>query len=241
MSSAKAENPVGGLSSPIMQAIESLALFPLADVVLLPEVSVPLFIFEPRYRQMTRDSLAGSRRIGMIAVRPDGIADLQGNPKIFEVGCVGRVAHAQEQPDGTFQILLIGEQRFRIRKEHELEPDRLYRSAQVDLLEDPEPTTTADITRLKASRVHILDTLMQLMTRTQADDSAENQLAGLSALEPTRLINALAQSISFDPIERQQLLQADSILTRFEIMGDLLRFRMAEGGSAAPGSRSLLN
>lgn len=224
-----------------MQAIESLALFPLSDVVLLPEVSVPLYIFEPRYRQMTREALDGSRRIGMIAVRPDGVADMQGDPRTFDVGCVGRVAHAQERPDGTFQILLIGERRFRIREEHARAPDRLYRSARVELLEDLEPTTEDEKDRLEASRASLLEMLAQLITRAGSDASPEERLAGFSTLEPTRLINALAQSVSFDPIERQQLLEADSILTRFEIMGDLLRFRLAEVGGAASGSRSRLN
>ncbi len=92
-----------------MTQIDSLALFPLSDVVLLPEVSVPLYIFEPRYRQMTRDALAGTQQIGMVTVRPDSLAEIAGNPPIFEVGCLGRIAHAQERPDGTFQILLIGQ------------------------------------------------------------------------------------------------------------------------------------
>ena len=54
-----------------MQQIESLALFPLSNVVLLPEVSVPLYVFEPRYRQLTRDALEGGQRIGMATVRPE--------------------------------------------------------------------------------------------------------------------------------------------------------------------------
>ena len=61
-----------------MGQIDSLALFPLADVVLLPEVAVPLYIFEPRYRQMTRDALDGAHQIGMVAVRPDSVAGMAG-------------------------------------------------------------------------------------------------------------------------------------------------------------------
>jgi Lon protease-like protein len=223
-----------------MQGIEALALFPLSDVVLLPQLSVPLYIFEPRYRQMTRDALASSRQIGMVAVRPDAVADMRGDPPIFDVGCVGRIAHAEQRPDGTFQILLVGEHRFRIREEHPREGDRLYRSAHVDLLEDAEPVSEEDLARLDVTRVHVLDVLTRIVNRARPDTSSE-QLAGFANLEPTRLINALAQSISLDPIERQQLLEADSILTRFEIMGDLLRFRLAGAQLTGAPSGSLPN
>lgn len=91
-----------------MPIIESLALFPLSDVVLLPEVSVPLYVFEPRYRQMTRDALAGGHQIGMVTVRPDSVSAMAGNPPVFEIGCLGRIANAQARPDGTYQILLLG-------------------------------------------------------------------------------------------------------------------------------------
>ena len=63
-----------------MNSIDSLPLFPLADVVLLPDVSVPLRLFEPRYLQMARDALAGSAQIGMVTIRPDSLADIAGDP-----------------------------------------------------------------------------------------------------------------------------------------------------------------
>jgi Lon protease-like protein len=98
-----------------MEQIESLPLFPLSDVVLLPEISAPLTLFEPRYRQMARDAIAGTNQIGMVTVRPDSVDQMEDDPPIFDIGCLGRIAHAQEQPDGTFQILLLGVDRFRIR------------------------------------------------------------------------------------------------------------------------------
>ena len=114
-----------------MGQIESLALFPLSDVVLLPELSVPLYIFEPRYRQMTRDALAGSHQIGMVTVRPDSVDAMSADPPVFDIGCLGRIAHAQQRPDGTFQIMLLGESRFRILAEDARTSEQLYRSARV--------------------------------------------------------------------------------------------------------------
>jgi hypothetical protein len=54
-------------------------------------------------------------------------------------------------------------------------------------------------------------------------------------------VNALTQSIAFSPIERQQLLEAESITGRFQIMGDLLRFRLAEIGAGESGTTTLPN
>jgi Lon protease-like protein len=219
-----------------MDRIETLPIFPLSDVVLLPEVSVPLFIFEPRYRQMTADALAGTHQIGMVTVRPEAVSSMAGSPPVFEIGCLGRIAHAQERPDGTYQLLLVGERRFRILEERSADPERLYRSARVELLDDAAPCDGNESNRLDGSRATLLELLEDLLERTAPADSEAGSetevapLAGFEALEPARLVNALAQSISFRPAERQRLLEADSILDRFEIMGDLLRFRLAELG-----------
>lgn len=224
-----------------MSQIESLALFPLSDVVLLPEVSVPLYIFEPRYRQMTRDVLASSLQIGMVTVRPDSVASMAADPPIFKIGCLGRVAHAQQRPDGTYQIMLLGESRFRILEEEPPTGERLYRSARVELIPDRIPQTAAEVDAIQRSRNELLGLLERLVRHLNSNHDPKRATEAFARLEPTRLVNALSQSISFSPIERQQLLEAESILGRFETMGDLLRFRLAELGAGEPGSTTLLN
>ena len=224
-----------------MKQIESLALFPLSDVVLLPEVSVPLYIFEPRYRQMARAALEGSHQIGMVAVRPDAVDGMAGDPAIFDIGCLGRIAHAQERPDGTFQIMLMGESRFRILEEDTRPAEQLYRSARVELLDDPEPTTPQEIEAMKDTRAEMLELLERLILRIGSADDPAKAIEAFARLESTRLVNALTQSISFSPIERQQLLEADSIANRCETMSELLRFRLAATGGVDPNSSPLPN
>ena len=224
-----------------MDEIESLPIFPLADVVLLPEISVPLTLFEPRYRQMIRDVLAGAHQIGMVTVRPDAIAQMAGDPEVFEIGCVGRIAHSQEQPDGTFQILLAGSSRFRILREESRTGDRLYRSARVELLSDETPTDSRAIEELEARRTELLNCLERLVRSLGHAGAEDPAIAAFERLEPARLINALTQSLSLRPVERQRLLEANSISSRFEIMSDLLRFRLAEVAAGEPGSTSLPN
>ena len=224
-----------------MSQIESLALFPLSDVVLLPEVSVPLYIFEPRYRQMTRAALEGSHQIGMVAVRPASVDRMAGDPAIFDIGCLGRIAHSQERPDGTIQIMLVGERRFRILEEDKRPTEQLYRSARVELLDDPEPTTPQEIAEMNGTRVALLELLDQLIRRIGSSDDPTKAIEAFARLESTRLVNALTQSISFSPIERQQLLEAHSIANRCETMSELLRFRLAATGGLDPSSSALPN
>jgi Lon protease-like protein len=223
-----------------MTVIESLPLFPLSDVVLLLDSSVPLFIFEPRYRQMTRDALAGARQIGMVTVRPDSIDSMAGDPPIFEVGCLGRIAHAQERPDGTFHVLLVGESRFRILSESPRSGDRLYRSARVALLEEQQPGSASEHERLRQRRIELLELLSRFVRGLGAaiDDPART-LASFERLESVLLVNAITQSIPFRAIERQQILESDSLLARFEIASDLLRFKLAESGAGEIGTRRL--
>ncbi|MEM9176913.1 MAG: LON peptidase substrate-binding domain-containing protein [Myxococcota bacterium] len=224
-----------------MTIVDSLALFPLSDVVLLPEVSVPLYIFEPRYRQMTRVALEGSMQIGMVTVRPDSVDAMAGDPPIFEIGCIGRIAHAQQRPDGTYQIMLIGEQRFRILEEDSRDAEQLYRSARVALLEDVEPTTDAEFGSMETARETLLELVERLIRRIGTAEDPARAMEPFEKLESPRLVNALAQSIAFSPIERQQLLQADSIVGRCETLSELLRFRLAATGMTDGGGAPLPN
>ena len=93
-------------------------LFPLPGLVMFPHVVLPLHIFEPRYRQMTEDALAGDRLITMIQISPLPKGKSWVEPvQIEEVGCLGRIIQHERLPDGRFNILLLGRKRVRIRRE----------------------------------------------------------------------------------------------------------------------------
>src|SRR5262245_40726916 len=95
-----------------------IPLFPLPNVVLFPGVPLPLHIFEPRYRDMVRDTPAGERSlIGMVLLRGDWRKEYYQNPEVFAVGCAGRVMSVQPLPDGRYNILLHGLREFVIENE----------------------------------------------------------------------------------------------------------------------------
>ena len=117
-------------------------LFPLPNLVAFPQVYQPLHIFEPRYRQMTADALAGDRLIALVLLKPGWEADYEGRPEVHPVACLGNLVADQLLPDGRYNLLFQGLRRIRIRKE--LRTDKLYRSAQVELLDD-QPVTAAGL------------------------------------------------------------------------------------------------
>jgi Lon protease-like protein len=112
-------------------------LFPLPNLVLFPYAVQPLHIFEPRYRQMTRDALAGDRLIAMVLLRPGWEADYQGRPPLHAVACLGRILAEQRLDDGRYNLLLRGLRRVRILQE--VASPAQYRSAHVELLADVPP------------------------------------------------------------------------------------------------------
>src|SRR5688572_10373064 len=114
----------------------SIPIFPLPNVVLFPNVFLPLHIFEPRYRAMVSDALGDDRIIGMVLLQPGYESDYEGRPPVFAVGCAGLMTHAEPLGDGRFNIVLRGLERFRIDGEEEGKP---YRIAQVKALPEPTP------------------------------------------------------------------------------------------------------
>ena len=105
-------------------------------MVLFPQVMQPLHVFEPRYRQLAADALAGDRYIAMALLKPGWEKDYAGNPEIYPVACLGRIVAEQQLPDGRYNLLLRGMSRVQIVQE--IPHTKLYRKARVDLLVDVE-------------------------------------------------------------------------------------------------------
>ena len=85
--------------------------------MLFPNVFLPLHIFEPRYRQMVADALAGDRIIGMVLLRPGHEDDYDGAPPIYTTGCSGLITHVEQLEDGRYNLVLRGLEKFAIQSE----------------------------------------------------------------------------------------------------------------------------
>jgi Lon protease-like protein len=91
-------------------------LFPL-QTVLLPEVHLPLHIFEPRYRQLTVDLVTDTvpgREFGVIAIRGSLVREIESLDHVHPVGCTALLREAKRLPDGRFDVVTTGKRRFRL-------------------------------------------------------------------------------------------------------------------------------
>ena len=109
-------------------------LFPLPNLVLFPHVVQPLHVFEPRYRQLTADTLASDRLVAPVLLRPGWEDESSARPSIHSIACLGRVVAEQLLPDGRYNLLVRGLSRLHVHKEES--NDRLYRTARAELLVD---------------------------------------------------------------------------------------------------------
>ena len=117
-----------------------IPIFPLPNVVLMPRAVLPLHVFEPRYRTMTRDALSGSRLIVIALLKPGFETEYQTlDVPIHREVCVGRILREERLPDGRFNFLLQGLSRAKVVRENkELE----YRRGQLACI----PPISADAT-----------------------------------------------------------------------------------------------
>jgi Lon protease-like protein len=108
-----------------LRALEDLAalpVFPLPNVVLFPGATLPLHVFEPRYRELTREVLAGRQLMAVARLQTGFEDDYEGRPPLFDVCGVGSVIDSVAHGDGRYDITLRGLARDRIVKE--LPPDK---------------------------------------------------------------------------------------------------------------------
>ena len=189
----------------------TLPLFPLPSVVLFPNVFLPLHIFEPRYRQMVSDALAGDRIIGMVLLQT-AESEGEGRPAIYEVGCAGLITHVERLPDGRFNIILRGFEKFRIIGEEAPSSDVLYRRALVAPIGDE--VSSSDRAQLRSER----------------GDTPRLP----EAMDDEDLVNTLAQYLQFDPLERQALLERTGPLARCRSMIELLEMKALDRGPTGP-------
>ncbi len=112
---------------------EVVAVFPLPEVVLFPRTIIPLHVFEPRYRELMADALAGSGTLAIALLKP-GYQPLYYTRRapIHPVIGVGSILESEQVDDGNYNLLLRGVGRARIVEEL---ATHAYRRARVEPIE----------------------------------------------------------------------------------------------------------
>lgn len=173
-----------------------LPLFPL-HVVLFPGMSLPLHIFEERYRLMIGTCMVTDRTFGVVLIQSG--PEVGGRAEVFPVGTTARIEEIVRLPDGRMNLLAIGERRFRILERY---PDQPYALAHVRFLEDrPEAVPAALIRRVQQRFLRYL--------RQHGVPAAGGRRIELPA-DPIALSYVVAASLRTPPRDRQRLLELDS-------------------------------
>ena len=194
---------------------KKIAVFPLSNFIIFPKTTVPLNIFEPRYIDMINDSMRSNKFIGMI--QPKSLKDEDNfNPKLYRIGCLGKIISFKETDDGRYLIELKGLIRFETREE--VTSEKKYREFTVnfenffdDLNEGKENIKFSDLEL-------IFKDLKSLFEK-------RGFIINWKALEKQSLdetINALAMASPFTIEEKQVLLEAKNLDIRKNKISEIL-------------------
>lgn len=183
----------------------------LPNMALFPGAMLPLYIFEPRYRQMLHDVLAGDRLFVVAPPRPDTDAE-----QPCRLGCLGLVRASVENADGTSHLFLLGLQRVTVL---ELIPDRPYPTLRLS----PAPDVDAESVRAEAIALRVKELARENLHQEKAPAGLKEFEARVAAEDsPTRLADLVAHVLLTDPTRKQALLETLSVPERLEKLAAFL-------------------
>ena len=192
-----------------------IPVFPLSNFIIFPKTTVPLNIFEPRYIDMINDSMKTNKLIGMIQPKNSQNSNLI-QPKLHEIGCLGKITSFKEIEDGRYLVDLKGIARFKVINEKKT--DKKYRECDVsyeDYLQDLSEEKDA----LKFSDLELIFKDLKSLFEKRGFIINWNALEKQS-LDET--INALAMASPFSLEEKQVLLEAKNLDIRKNKIAEIL-------------------
>ena len=193
-----------------------ISIFPLSNFIIFPKTTVPLNIFEPRYIEMIDDSMKKNKFIGMIQPK-HSIKENFDEPKLHEIGCLGKITSFKETDDGRYLIDLKGLIRFKVIKE--LETKKKYRECEIDYKNFYDDLENKD-EELKFSDLELIfQNLKSLFEK-------KGFIINWKALEKQSLdetINALVMASPFTLEEKQVLLEAKNLDLRKNKISEILK------------------
>lgn len=207
---------------------ETLPIFPLAGVLLLPRGRLPLNIFEPRYLAMTRDALGGDRLIGMVQPS-DPNQPASGNPPVYPTGCAGRITSFSETDDGRYLITLTGLCRFHIREELPLHSG--YRRVV------PQWDDFASDLRTPREPAFDRERLLRGLRSYFDKHQIKAEWDAIGSVPGERLVTSIAMVCPFEPSEKQALLEAPGLDERAQLLTAIVEMAIIEGSGESGGAR----
>ncbi len=196
--------------------IIEIPLFPL-NMVLFPGMAQPLHIFEPRYRQMTAYSLDTNVPFGIVLALPASEPERETPAR---VGALARIVDYMRLPDGRYNLLTIGAERFEI---IEIKQTRPYLTAVARIITDDRPEET-DLDDLITRARSALEEYLRLMLTLIGSEEREISIPR----DPSELSFLIAGCLTCEDTQKQELLELRSISSRLRREIDLLREETGE-------------
>ncbi|HEV7861951.1 MAG TPA: LON peptidase substrate-binding domain-containing protein [Acidimicrobiia bacterium] len=195
--------------------VRRLPMFPLGTV-LLPSAHLPLHIFEPRYRALIRDCLAGDREFGVVLIERG--QEVGGGDIRFPVGTVARILQTVELPDGRWLVDAVGTDRFRVT---EWLPEDPYPLAMVEDL-DEEPFDAGPEAEAAGRRTAVERLLRQVLAiQVELGFPAPSAVRTLDENPATAAYEAALLS-PIGPMDSQKLLEAPGAVARLALLETML-------------------
>jgi Lon protease-like protein len=196
-----------------------LPLFPLEQVVLFPGMSLPLRIFEERYKVMIGACQVTDQLFGVLLIRAGREVGEPADPE--QVGCTARMTRIDRLPDGQMHILTVGEQRFRLNGPPRVMPEG-YLIGDVQLIADQghAPVAAELVTNVTQEFSRYQQATLALTGRIQPIGQVE------LPRDPVRLSYRVASTLYVDARERQRLLETDDVASRLQRELTLLKQAM---------------
>lgn len=189
------------------EELEELPLFPLNTVV-FPYSQIQLNIFEDRYRALVRECLDTDKGFGIVLIRSG--KEVGGPAEPYMVGTAVRIVGAHTYADGTMDIHVLGERRFRIRRLDDSRPFLVgYVEPVVEMEVDPGPRTDALVMKVQESFRALIERIME-----RQDFRVEISFPS----DPTALSFIVANVLQIENIQKQRLLELTDTNERFVAM-----------------------
>jgi len=178
-----------------MASEKIIPLFPLG-LVLLPQMPLPLHIFEERYKLMVGQCLAAGTAFGIVFLNG---SDLQ------TVGCTAAIVEVLKRyPDGRLDILTRGQLRFAIKNLYDRKP---YLEGRVTFFDDqPEEDTQASMDLVRSG--------MALLKQFAPIAEIQDGYGDIEKLNTKSISFAIAGCEGFSQEEKQRFLEMTSTFTR---------------------------
>jgi ATP-dependent Lon protease len=212
--------------------VDELAVFPL-PVVVFPGMTVPLHVFEERYKRLVRHATALDEPRFVIAPPPGERLEDEGSARPGEIGTILDVLDASENPDGTFRLLGHGRERCRlvsVREENVPEPgggERPLWYAQVE----PWPLERGDPNDEQVAAWDALEAFERYGRRFFAPEAREQATSAMPG-DPLYQASFVCANLRLPAPDAQRLLEAPSLVDRFREARAAIDVRLAQEDAA---------